>query len=197
MLRRLTAVRNLLCGGSMSTPTPPTGYPPSGWQPPPPQQPRKSWPARHKVWTSILAVVGVLVVLGVIGSVVGSPKSTGSSGTAATSTTAPAVSATSAAPPGSCVSGSVYTQVTGRKSLTSSLAASCRSLPLLAPSHGVQRGYKIAPPVMESIAKTEEGSGMVLVREIATPRPLTSDRPVPAQIPGPCRSQWTVKAAIV
>ena len=46
------------------------------WQPPPPQPPRKSWPARHKVWTTVLAAVGVLVVLNIIGAAVGSPKST-------------------------------------------------------------------------------------------------------------------------
>src|SRR5438128_470648 len=46
------------------------------WQPPPPQPPRKSWPARHKVWTTVLAVVGVLVVLEIIGAAAGSPKST-------------------------------------------------------------------------------------------------------------------------
>jgi hypothetical protein len=82
--------------------TTPSGYPSPDWQPPgwqPPPSPRKSWPARHKVWTTVFAVVGVFVVLGVIGAVVGSPKSTGSStNNAAVSTTAPAVSATSAAP---------------------------------------------------------------------------------------------------
>src|SRR5579871_5633780 len=78
---------------------PSPGYPSPGWQEP--QPPRKrSWPARHKVWTTVLAVFGVFVVLVIVGAAVGSPKSTGSSGTndAAVSTTAPAVSATGAAP---------------------------------------------------------------------------------------------------
>jgi hypothetical protein len=51
-----------------------TGHPSPGWQPPQPQPPRKSWPARHKVWTAIIGAVGVLVVLTIIGAVVGSPK---------------------------------------------------------------------------------------------------------------------------
>jgi len=86
---------------------PPPGYPSPGWQQPspgwqapqPPPAPRKSWPARHKAWTSVFAVVGVLVVLGIIGAIVGPPKSQPASRTqAAASTTAPAAAATSAAP---------------------------------------------------------------------------------------------------
>jgi len=53
-----------------------TGSPSPGWQPPPTQPPRKSWAARHKVWTTVLAVVGALIVLEIIGAAVGSPKST-------------------------------------------------------------------------------------------------------------------------
>jgi Protein of unknown function (DUF732) len=60
---------------------PPVGPPgpPPQWQPPQPPQPppRKSWPARHKVWTAIFSVVGLFVVLGIIGAIVGNPKSAG------------------------------------------------------------------------------------------------------------------------
>ena len=49
----------------MNIPTQPPSWQPPGWQPLPPQPPpRKSWPARHKVWTTVFAVVGALVVLG-------------------------------------------------------------------------------------------------------------------------------------
>jgi len=65
-----------------------TDHPSPGWKPPPPQPPRKSWPARHKVWTTVLAVVGVFVILVIIGAAVGSPKPkpTASTGTIPAST---------------------------------------------------------------------------------------------------------------
>lgn len=74
---------------------PPPGQPPqgpsaSGWPPgqPPPGQPppgtgprdgqgsHKSWPARHKVLTGVLAVVGLFIVIGVASAVAGGGTST-------------------------------------------------------------------------------------------------------------------------
>jgi hypothetical protein len=79
---------------------PPPGPGGPSWQPPPPQPPRKSWPARHKVWTAIIGVVVVLVVLGVIGTVAGPPNS---KPTASVSTppasSSPAPSPTTSPPP--------------------------------------------------------------------------------------------------
>jgi hypothetical protein len=75
--------------------------------PPPPQPPRKSWPARHKVWTAVLGIVGVLIVLMIIGAVAGSPQSkpAGSSpvplhtSTAAISSSTPSPTPTASPPP--------------------------------------------------------------------------------------------------
>lgn len=39
---------------------------------------RKPWPIRHKVWTTILSVVGLVVILAIAGAIAGSPKTTGS-----------------------------------------------------------------------------------------------------------------------
>jgi hypothetical protein len=67
----------------------PSWQPPGGaGQPPLPPllPPRKSWPARHKVWTAVIGVVGVLVVLGVIGTVAGPEKPTASVGALPAST---------------------------------------------------------------------------------------------------------------
>src|SRR5215471_5137060 len=77
-----------------------TSSPSAGWQPPPPQPPRKSWPARHKGWTTVLAVVGVLVVLDIIGAAIGSPKSTptASVGTPASSSPTPSPTPTASPP---------------------------------------------------------------------------------------------------
>src|SRR5262245_55415090 len=78
----------------MSTPTP-------EWQPPAsaPQPPKKSWPRRHPVWTTVLGVTVVLVVLIIIGAALGSSSSSSpSANAAAVSTTTPTASATSAAP---------------------------------------------------------------------------------------------------
>src|SRR5262249_38304509 len=82
------------------------------WQPPPPQLPRKSWPARHKVWTAIIGVVGVFVVLWVIGSVAGSPKSTptASVGTPSASTRAPSPTPTTSPPPAPLTSTATVTR---------------------------------------------------------------------------------------
>jgi hypothetical protein len=78
-----------------------TGHP--FGQPPPPQPPRKSWPARHKVWTTVLAVVGVFVVLMIIGALADSPKPTpaASPGTPASipNSTAPPPTPTAVPPP--------------------------------------------------------------------------------------------------
>jgi hypothetical protein len=75
-------------GPSRIEPTDMPGNPSPGWQPPSPQPPRKSWPARHKVWTAVLGILGIFVVLGVIGAIAGSPKSkpTASAGTISAST---------------------------------------------------------------------------------------------------------------
>jgi hypothetical protein len=81
---------------------PPTLPPRPPQQPPPLQPPRKSWPARHKVWTAIIGVVGVLVVLVVIGSVAGSPKSTPTASVStppASSSPAPSPTPTTSPPP--------------------------------------------------------------------------------------------------
>lgn len=75
-------------GGIMNA-LPPTGYPSAGWQPPPPQPPRKNWMARHKVWTAIIAVVGVFAVLVIIGAVIGSPSKTKVTASGAGSTPTP------------------------------------------------------------------------------------------------------------
>jgi hypothetical protein len=79
---------------------PPPGAGGPSWQPPPPQPPRKSWPARHKVWTAIIGVVGVVVVLDVIGSVAGSPKSTPTASVSTgSSSPAPSPTPTTSPPP--------------------------------------------------------------------------------------------------
>lgn len=69
------------------------------WQPPyPPQQPppRKSWPARHKVLTGLLAI-GAIVPIGGIASAAGSSHP--SSSTPAVQTPPPAVPSSAATPP--------------------------------------------------------------------------------------------------
>jgi len=79
-----------------------TGHPSPGWQPPAPQLARKSWPARHKVWTAIISAGGVFVVLGAIGAAVGSPepKPAASAGTIpASSSSSPTPSPAPAASP--------------------------------------------------------------------------------------------------
>jgi hypothetical protein len=85
-------------GPSWQPPTRPGG--PSGLPPLLPQPPRKSWPARHKVWTAIIGAVGVFVVFGVIGSVAGSPKPTPTTGVGTVSSSpAPSPTPTTSPPP--------------------------------------------------------------------------------------------------
>src|SRR5437867_13190288 len=65
-------------------------YPPPGYAPqppyppgyPPPVGPRRSWPRRHKILTTILGVFGFFVVLGVIGAIAGSGNHTVTTGQA-------------------------------------------------------------------------------------------------------------------
>jgi hypothetical protein len=59
------------------------GYPPPGY---PPQQPqrRKSWPRRHKVLTTLLAIVGLIIIISV-GSAIGNGGNSGSTNTGTTS----------------------------------------------------------------------------------------------------------------
>jgi hypothetical protein len=82
----------------MSGPYDPNQPPP--WQQPgqqyaPAQPPKRSWPARHKVLTAVLAVVGLFVVLGVIGAVAGGGAATDPG---AASPSAPVVTAVPPAP---------------------------------------------------------------------------------------------------
>jgi hypothetical protein len=79
----------------------PGQYPPPPWAgqpaypPPAPEPPKRSWPARHKVLTAVLAVVGLFVVLGGIGAAIG-PADTGAEDkpVAAAATTAEEVDTT-------------------------------------------------------------------------------------------------------
>jgi len=65
-----------------------TNYPPSGAPEPPQQLPqahqpaslRTSWPARHKVWTAVLSVIGLVVVLGIASAIFGNLETTGPAG---------------------------------------------------------------------------------------------------------------------
>jgi hypothetical protein len=72
-------------------------------QPQPPQPPRKSWPARHKIWTTVLAVVGVFVVLMIIGALADPPKPTSAASKGVPASipnfTAPPPTPTAAPPP--------------------------------------------------------------------------------------------------
>ena len=73
---------------------PPPGYAPQPQYPPgypPPVGPRRSWPRRHKVLTTILGLFGFFVVLGVIGAIAGSGNHTATTGQAgSTPSSAPA-----------------------------------------------------------------------------------------------------------
>jgi hypothetical protein len=90
--------------GQPYNPYPQQQYPPPGYAPqpqyppgyPPPTGPRRSWPRRHKILTTILGVFGFFVVLGVIGAIAGSGNhtvTTGQAGSTPSSTpsSAPAV----------------------------------------------------------------------------------------------------------
>jgi hypothetical protein len=75
---------------------PPFTPPQPGYQPGP-QRPRKSWPARHKVLTGLIAF-GCVIVIGVAANAAGSSSSSSSAASTAAQAPAPSSTAASAAP---------------------------------------------------------------------------------------------------
>src|ERR1700733_6700677 len=73
------------------------GYGQPPWGPPPPQlPPRKSWPARHKVLTGLIAF-GAIVIIAIAANAAGSSSSsTDAAGVATTAPTPPSAAATAA-----------------------------------------------------------------------------------------------------
>jgi hypothetical protein len=57
---------------------------------PPDQHPRKSWPARHKIWTALGAAFSLFVVLVIVGAATASPKTSLTGSTASTTSPSPA-----------------------------------------------------------------------------------------------------------
>ena len=81
---------------------PPPGYPPSGYPstgyPPPGYQRPKSWPRRHPILTSVIALLGFFVIIGVIAGIAGTADHTVTSGTAVQSASSPSGTASASSP---------------------------------------------------------------------------------------------------
>lgn len=108
----------------MSYDTPPATGPPD-------QHPRKSWPARHKIWTALGAAFSLIVVLVIVGAATASPqtKPTGSTATATSpSPTAAPAATTTKAPP--AASGPLPCHAAMRSLLSARLTALTRLNPM-------------------------------------------------------------------